>query len=92
MQCELFLRKSPNMPDYFCSGCNQFFQNCSCSSPGIAENSAPRLECFICHKKSFLGIQMPYPSRYDGEWICGECVRDILDVTIGACVEYGPIR
>ena len=46
-------------------------------------------ECFLCYRQSFLGTHMPYPSRYDGEWICGECVRDILDVTIGSFVERG---
>jgi len=50
-----------------------------------------RDNCLVCHRESYLGAWMPYPSRYDGKWICGECIRLIVDPAIGAYVEHGII-
>ena len=69
---------------HYCPTCNTLPQRLETNYPQSLTN-----ECFICHKKSYLGTRMPYPSRYDGEWVCGECVRLIIDLAIGSYVEYG---
>ena len=55
--------------------------------PQTTEIIDNRYECLVCHKRSFLGTCMPYPSRYDGEWVCGDCVRNILDGAIASFIE-----
>lgn len=80
----------------YCSICNSMHHGIplQCDAQPF-QHQANYEECFICHKKSYLGTRMPYPSRYDGEWICGECVRDILDEAIGQKIyvtQYRPIQ
>ena len=84
-----------NSPSSYCSICNSMHYGIPlrCDDASATQPLANRERCLVCHRQSFLGIHMPYPSRYDGEWICGECVRDILDEAIGQKVyrtQYRP--
>lgn len=35
-------------------------------------------ECAICKKRSRFGDTMPYGSRHDGTYVCGECLDEHL--------------
>ena len=38
--------------------------------------------CIICRKTSEFGSSLGYGSKYDGEFICDECVRQFIDPAI----------
>ncbi len=38
--------------------------------------------CIACGKPSDFVVRLPYPSKYDDDYLCGECVRTFVDPAI----------
>jgi len=39
--------------------------------------------CINCGKDKPGMTQMPYPSEHDGDWLCNECLAEIVDTALG---------